>query len=653
MKKLCILLSFLLCFSFLPVYANEEFEGEFDYYFDVEDESILYEEYVDSIFHSGVYEYSAYSIAPSFSLEAYYDVYNSLYSSICDVASGTLSSSKFSLSNRIVFPYEMSHVTEESSSSELLNASISCTKAMLNEILDVLRINCPYELYWYDKTQGTNASFSYSFEEGSLVVYNYSFSMFVSSSYSVDGLKGSTSVDLSKTGMALRAYQNALKWLDEASCLSDIDKLYYFKDKICEMTSYNEKAAADSRNVGGYGNPWQMIYVFDEDPTTSVVCEGYAKAFQFLCDMSNMSCFLIEGSMDSVGHMWNIVSIDSNNYLVDVTNCDTGKVGDGNRLFLVGMDGDVNDYYKELDSVVHYSYDPSMFSIYGDILCLSSFDYISDGMIEYIVDDFVIQSVYSNQFDMAESFYSGPVPYVVDHTELIDSVYKVYLKVEDAFYSGSSMLIDDQIHYSFFVFLPDGDFELSCDDTPLRKGNMSIHGQEFILDLNPKELSDDFSIYLNDSLLTICKPYEYLNRLIDEFDSLKAKQLSTYAYYAQYYFNYHTDTVNVRCFDMPSFNPSFLSLGPNFVGERLVLQSRLSLELYFNKDVTIYVDGIKESCKKVDQYFVVSISGNKHHFIEVDGIRYPYSILSYASKAQRSNNNYLDLLCQAIVSFYQ
>ena len=33
-----------------------------------------------------------------------------------------------------------------------------------------------------------------------------------------------------------------------------------------------------------YGDPWQLIYVFDDDPDTNVVCEGYAKAFKYEAD---------------------------------------------------------------------------------------------------------------------------------------------------------------------------------------------------------------------------------------------------------------------------------------------------------------------------------------------------------------------------------
>ena len=90
-----------------------------------------------------------------------------------------------------------------------------------------------------------------------------------------------------------------------------------YKDEICESTDYNF-GTLDPTTL--YGNPWQLIWVFEGDPSTKVVCEGYSKAFKFLCDLTqfngNVNCILATGALGSVGHMWNVVSIeDGHNYL--------------------------------------------------------------------------------------------------------------------------------------------------------------------------------------------------------------------------------------------------------------------------------------------------------------------------------------------------
>jgi hypothetical protein len=74
-----------------------------------------------------------------------------------------------------------------------------------------------------------------------------------------------------------------------------------------------------------------------------VVCEGYAKAFKYLCDLTDFDkeiyCYLISGvlsvSGSSEGHMWNVLVMDGVNYLVDVTNYD-GNPSSRSYLFLGG-----------------------------------------------------------------------------------------------------------------------------------------------------------------------------------------------------------------------------------------------------------------------------------------------------------------------------
>lgn len=63
------------------------------------------------------------------------------------------------------------------------------------------------------------------------------------------------------------------------------------------------------------------------DTLDNVVCEGYAKAFKYLCDISadrleNISCLIATGT-STAPHMWNIVNMDDDcSYLVDITQCD-------------------------------------------------------------------------------------------------------------------------------------------------------------------------------------------------------------------------------------------------------------------------------------------------------------------------------------------
>ena len=81
--------------------------------------------------------------------------------------------------------------------------------------------------------------------------------------------------------------------------------------------------------------------------------------------------------------MWNVVTLDGKNYLVDVTNSDEGTVGKDGGLFLAGTEGSVATNYKftfnEFNSIT-YTYDQDTKNLYGnDILTLASENYEESG----------------------------------------------------------------------------------------------------------------------------------------------------------------------------------------------------------------------------------------------------------------------------------
>ena len=161
-----------------------------------------------------------------------------------------------------------------------------------------------------------------------------------------------------------------------------------------ELASYNTAAATDPE--AAYGHPWQIIYVFDNDPTTKVVCEGYSKAFKYLCDLStflnpNISCYLVTGTMNGGNHMWNIVTMkDGKNYLVDVTNSEDGTFGAGGELFLTGASGNISIGYTVYSSngQVKYVYDDRTKDLWGtsssSILSVASSDYVPVADVIYV-----------------------------------------------------------------------------------------------------------------------------------------------------------------------------------------------------------------------------------------------------------------------------
>ena len=264
---------------------------------------------------------------------------------------------------------------------------------ILPEIVGYLLYDCPYDLYWFDKTAG------YSYSPGcnlfveerngekvlALQPTQVRLYFKVAGAYAPEGAADEYITDPAKTAAASAAAVNARQIVADQAGRSDYEKLIAYRDAICELVSYNYEAAA-----GGvaYGDPWQIVYVFDGDPATNVVCEGYAKAFQYLFDQSSfagdLSSRMVTGLMgysqaSLERHMWNVVTMeDGANYLVDVTNSDTGMAGYGGGLFLSGGNwSDIDGGYRLPGAGnLLFSYDSDTYGIYSqEQLALSATDY--------------------------------------------------------------------------------------------------------------------------------------------------------------------------------------------------------------------------------------------------------------------------------------
>ncbi len=238
-------------------------------------------------------------------------------------------------------------------------------------LCDSILTDHPYERYW----MGLNFSLS-NFEGCSASWENNEYKLFftgtlkykisVNKDYAVSG-KDYT-VDTTKTGAVEASISRINSILNTAKTKNDLEKITYYKDQICALNVYNKEAAAWSNDK--YGDPWQLVYVFDGNDATNVVCEGYSKAFKYLCDKtifsdSSINCYLVDGTMDGGNHMWNIMHWSDNiNYLVDVTNCDGGN---GNYLFMALHNSGNPDsgYYFTLSYLnVLYIYSSDMKSLY-------------------------------------------------------------------------------------------------------------------------------------------------------------------------------------------------------------------------------------------------------------------------------------------------
>ena len=315
------------------------------------DSDELFAGYVEKVFYEGLNDgISTYGNLGEQRLQGEYNkkIYAVLKEKVKEVAAGK--------ETNTIFKISLQGIT-----------SAAGGKIDIPSIMQYLLMDCPYELYWFDKTKGVGAT-------GSGLTVTISFAV-------ADEYKAGDYTVSSNLATVHTAAENARRIVEKYEGQSDYEKMVGYRKEICDLVSYNTDAAANLTTP--YGNPWQLIWVFDKDATTNVVCEGYAKAFQYLCDMSdfaNATCYTVTGTMyGATGagpHMWNIVTLGGKNYLVDVTNCDEGTVGADDKLFLAGADGSISSGYI-VNGSVGYTYDYEQILLYDNtILTLSNSKYI-------------------------------------------------------------------------------------------------------------------------------------------------------------------------------------------------------------------------------------------------------------------------------------
>lgn len=102
-----------------------------------------------------------------------------------------------------------------------------------------------------------------------------------------------------------QAVELILGGIDETA--TEYDKVKYVYDTIVRSTDYDLQAP-DNQNI------------YSVFAGHSSVCQGYAKAAQYLLNRLGVACTLVQGSVEEgQGHAWNLVRVDDSFYYMDVT----------------------------------------------------------------------------------------------------------------------------------------------------------------------------------------------------------------------------------------------------------------------------------------------------------------------------------------------
>lgn len=295
-------------------------------------------------------------------------MYDAAISQVKSIAAGTECSSIISLNISGTEYANKYYSAADLNVSQLIDSNNYITSDAMNALFDkcdydpvlvwyTVQRDCPYEMYWSGLRVGYGGC-SGKIENGTVKIglaNTISLKLYVYRDFAVSDFV----VDTTKTQAVAGTYSKVMAIVNENDELSDYEKLKAYTAKICELTDYNKSAAEESETDETlYGNPWQLIWIFDGNPETKVVCEGYSKAFQYLCentifDSDKIVVNSVSGNLTtpkvSGPHMWNVVHMeDDKNYLIDVTNCDSGdRGGFGPYLFfmLPVNSGDVSTAY--------------------------------------------------------------------------------------------------------------------------------------------------------------------------------------------------------------------------------------------------------------------------------------------------------------------
>ena len=250
--------------------------------------------------------------------------------------------------------------------------------SFVSDIRRALQADYPYEMWW-SSNNGSSADTKVEFVYEGETVRATAVWVQIGMAYG-EGQLSSSYIKRAKTA-AKKAKSIVRKHAKE----SDYKKLCSYRDEICNLTSYDYDVLSDRYDHPGDNHDYcyNLVAVFDGDNTTKAVCEGYAEAFQYLCDLSDfkggVTSVYVTGGAGGRGsnHAWNIVRMpDGKSYLADVTYCDTGC---GKDYFMKGCaSGSVSKGYsfKHKKKTYTYYYDEDTVEMYGkDLLTIGNTDY--------------------------------------------------------------------------------------------------------------------------------------------------------------------------------------------------------------------------------------------------------------------------------------
>jgi hypothetical protein len=199
---------------------------------------------------------------------------------------------------------------------------------------------------------------------------------------------------------------------------SDFDLELYVHDYIIDNCTYDSEAAESDEKTDTSNNAYGAVV------GGKTVCEGYAMAFNLLCNRLGVDCINISGASDGDSHMWNAVLIDGEWYQVDVTWDDPDSDEDEVSRYL---------YFNLTDDEMYDSHTASV--MYDDIT--------DDEFVDYeLYPNIYLPKCTATEYNYYE--YYGVTIYDIEQSdEVIEKIAQAAQNKDEYFY----FLLDGSLGY--------------------------------------------------------------------------------------------------------------------------------------------------------------------------------------------------------------
>lgn len=166
---------------------------------------------------------------------------------------------------------------------------------------------------------------------------------------------GYTPLFTSETCRAKVVYDKAKEVLQDIIFqeMTDYEKALAIFDWISLNTSYDHSeynfygSSYDNSLDGYYYTEISGFYLEGVFITGNSVCDGFAKAYALMCNMEDIECVRVVGTVNNGGHAWNKVKLGDKWYVVDITWTET-VLGEEEILF--------HSYFLVSDSYISYTH---------------------------------------------------------------------------------------------------------------------------------------------------------------------------------------------------------------------------------------------------------------------------------------------------------